>query len=473
MPDRSDNSGFRYATPHHPLAYEPYHQGYAIPRVKNSSGKNVKMPVRDLGTDRQRDKERYFSREVMDLEWERLWPKVWLMVGHLTDIPRKDSYLTADIGHESVLVVRGEGRQVRAMYNFCQHRGAQLVNRDFGATKRFVCPFHKWEYANTGKLKLITDRETFREEALCHNLDLKPLRAEVWRDWVFVNMDLDAKPLVEFLGKDLIETMEAYDFEGAIRIRDVVQEWPVNWKTAHEGFNEGYHVQATHPQLWPVVDTYHTQYDLYTNGHSRGIYQFMSPLPSQIPHLRDDELKDEHKLFLREAGVREKDFPKHWKDVPASIVRAKLRKKDGPIDYSKFTEGQLTDDWGIGFFPTHELFLHPEGFLIQSWLPHPSEPEKCIYHAVVYAVPGIGELPSFMGVANADLSGKTVLPRTYADPGQIDAAGPVVSQDREVLPKVQRGLHSRGFHGAVLSEQEIRIRDFYDEYYRYLRGHRP
>jgi carnitine monooxygenase subunit len=465
---------FDYAEPEGKLDYEPYHAGYAIPKWKNSSGRNVKMPVRDLGTDRQTDRERYYSREVVQREWERLWTRVWLMVGHLTDIPRPDSYMTADVGHESFVIVRGQGKQVRAMYNFCQHRGAQLVTNDFGRSKTFTCSFHKWRYQNTGKLSFISDRETFRKQALCHDLNLKPVRAEVWRDWVFINMDADARPLRDFLGEDLIATMEAYDFEGAIRIRDVVQEWPVNWKIAHEAFNEGYHVQATHPQLWPVVDTYHSQYDLYSNGHSRGIYQFMSPMPSEIPHLKDGKLKDEHKLFLREAGVAEKDFPKHWKDVPAAIVKAKRAKKDGPIDYSKFTEGQLTDDWGIGLFPTHEMFLHPEGFLIQSWLPHPQgEPEKCIYHAQVYAVPGIKELPSFMGVEKADLSGRKVFPRSFAHPSWIEAAGPVVSQDRMVLPRVQRGMHSRGFHGAVLSEQEIRIRDFYVEYYRYLRGERP
>jgi phenylpropionate dioxygenase-like ring-hydroxylating dioxygenase large terminal subunit len=467
MNDRTQ-SRFDYAEPHKPIDYERYHQAYSIP-IDKGFKQNVKMPERDLGTARARDKERYYSKACMDLEGERLWPKVWILAGHLTDIPRKDCHMTFEVGHESFLIVRGAGKDVRAMYNFCQHRGAQLVNHDFGCSKRFVCPFHKWEYANTGVLTCITDRETFRKEALAHDLNLKPVRCEVWRDWVFINMDLEAQSLTDFLGPEVIQAMAPYDFEGAIRIRDVVQEWPANWKTAHENFNEGYHVQATHPELWPVVDTYHSQYDLYRNGHSRGIYPFMKPLPSHIPYLKAGELREEHKLFLREAGVKDADFPKHWKDVPAAIIKAKRKVKGGPINYAKFSDGQLTDDWGVGLFPTHEFFLHPEGFLIQAWLPHPSDPEKCIYRAQVYAVPGIGELPTFMGVKEADLSGKKVLPRTYAHPDYLAAAGPVVSQDLEIVPRVQRGLHSRGFHGAVYSEQEIRIRDFFEEYYKYLR----
>ena len=117
---------------------------------------NVKMPERDLGTARARDKARYYSSEVMELEWERLWPKVWIMAGHLTDIPRRDCHMTFDVGHESFLIVRGAGEDVRAFYNFCQHRGSQLVNHDFGCSKRFVCPFHKWRFdTSSGKCNKI------------------------------------------------------------------------------------------------------------------------------------------------------------------------------------------------------------------------------------------------------------------------------------------------------------------------------
>jgi hypothetical protein len=112
--------------------------------------------------------------------------------------------------------------------------------------------------------------------------------------------------------------------------------------------------------------------------------------------------------------------------------------------------------------------MHPEGVFIQNWMPHPRDPEKCIYQAQVYAVPGIGELPSFMAVEEADLSGKTVLPRTRLDSNDMENLGPVIRQDRELVPRVQDGLHSKGFKGGVYSEQEIRIRHFFDEYYRHM-----
>lgn len=465
-----DDTQLRYAEPQQPISYEPFRVGYRLPAWKDTRGLYKASKYHDLGTARHRDKEVYWSREVMQQEWARLWTKVWHMVGHLTDVPTPNSFMKFDLGPESVLVVRGEGDTVHAIYNVCQHRGTQLITQDFGKSRRLVCPFHRWEYAMDGKLLKIQDRETFRAEALCHDLNIPRLRAAVWRGWVFVSFDPEGPSLEEFLGAEFMQIMDAYDFERVIRIRDIMQEWPTNWKTAHEGFNEGYHVQATHPQLNAAVDAYHAQTDLYANGHARSVYQFMSPTPHVADQLREG-LAPEHKIFLREAGVPESEFPKHWSEVPSAIINAK-RKKKGAIDYGKFSEGQLVDDWGVGFFPATETFLHPEGFFVQHWRPHPTDPEKCIYQAQVYAVPGIGELPSFMAVENADLSGKKVLPRTYLKDDQIEETGPVISQDRHLLPRLQRGMHSQGFKGGVFSDQEIRIRQFYDEYYQYLRGHK-
>jgi carnitine monooxygenase subunit len=466
-----DDDHMDFAEPHEPLDYEAYRQSYKLPKWKDSLGRYSKRPSRDLGTARNSDLSVYYSPEIMRKEWDFIWTKVWLLAGHLTDIPKTNSFMKVDRGLESVLVIRGKGDAVRAVYNVCQHRGARLVETDFGNSKIFTCPFHRWQYSNTGELLKIEDRETFREEAICRNLDLPSLKAAVWRGWVFISFNDDVMPLDKYLGQDFMERTAAYDFEKVLRIRDVQQEWPANWKIAHEAFIEGYHVQTTHPQLFSAVDAYHAQTDLFENGNALSIYQFMSPSPQHIGRL-PTELAEEHKIFLREAGIPEDEWPTHWSEVPSAIVKAKLAKKGYAIDYSKFSEGQLVDDWAFGVFPTTEMFLHPEGFFIQNWLPHPTDPEKCIYTVQVYAVPGIGELPSFMAVENADLSGKKVLPRTYIDTNDMDNLGPVIRQDRTIVPRVQRGLHSKGFKGSVYSEQEIRIRHFFDEYYKYLHGQR-
>lgn len=457
-----------YADPEAPISYERFSLDYALPQWKDPT-RRYPPAAKNYGADRYEDQQVYWSREVMREEWDKLWTRTWHLVGHMNDIPETNCYMRVRIGIENILVVRGEGDQLHSFYNVCQHRGKDLASRDYGTAQQLICPFHRWEFNMDGTLKHISDRETFQAKAICHNLDIPKVKVDSWRGWIFINMDLDAQPLEEFLPEDFRDRMQSYDLEQAIRIRDVVQTWPCNWKLAHEAFNEGYHVRATHPQLFGAVDAYHAQISTFENGHGHSIFQFMSP----TPHVADGlapELNDEHRIFLREAGLTDEEFPAHWKDVPKAIIEGKRRKKSG-LDYSKFTDGQLVDDWNFGFFPSTELFLHPEGFFLQSWRAHPSDPEKCIYEVKTYAVPGIDELPSFMSVpGKVDLSGKTIIPRDYRPDDDDWAAGPVVSQDRILLEGAQIGVQSRGFKGNVLSDQEVRIRQWYDEYYRYMHG---
>ncbi len=466
-----DDSRWDYAEPNGDIDFTPFRQSNRLPIWADPQDRYPKLPVRDYGTYRQHDQAIYHSPEVMRDEWEKIFKKSWMLVGHITDVPRKNSFMKVDRGPESFLVVRGDGEELTGFYNFCSHRGAQLVKADFGSTQKFVCPFHKWEFSTDGELTKIQDRESFRTGSICYDLDLPKIRVEHWRGWICINMDMDAVPLVDFLGPDFIERAEAYIFEDLIRIRDVEQEWPANWKVAREIFLEGYHVQATHPQYNPAVNAYHAQHDLMDNGHGLSVFQFMSPNPEYVGKV--EGLAEEHEIFLREAGVPESDWPASVSDVPQAVINAKRNRKDPPIDYSRFTDGQLIHDWNQSVFPATETFYHPEGYFIQHWLPHPSDPEKCIYQVQVYAVPGISELPSFMAVPNADLSGRKTLPRTYIGFDDMESLGPVIKQDRDMVPRLQRATHSDGFRGGVFSEQEVRIRHFHDQYFRLMGRQHP
>lgn len=57
-----------------------------------------------------------------------------------------------------------------------------------------------------------------------------------------------------------------------------------------------------------------------------------------------------------------------------------------------------------------------------------------------------------------------------SDAEDFSVLGPVVSQDRVLIARLRAGMRSEAFEGAILGEQELRIRAFYDEYYKYLNG---
>jgi phenylpropionate dioxygenase-like ring-hydroxylating dioxygenase large terminal subunit len=48
--------------------------------------------------------------------------------------------------------------------------------------------------------------------------------------------------------------------------------------------------------------------------------------------------------------------------------------------------------------------------------------------------------------------------------------GEVLNQDVDLVEAVQRGVKSRGFRGAIWSEQEMRLRHYHREIDRYLNG---
>ena len=94
----------------------------------------------------------YTSRTYLQLEYERLWSRVWQWACREEHIPNVGDYHVYDIGDRSVIVTRtNEG--IKAYNNFCLHRGTQLrPSGSTGATKQFRCPFHGWTWSIDGTL---------------------------------------------------------------------------------------------------------------------------------------------------------------------------------------------------------------------------------------------------------------------------------------------------------------------------------
>ncbi|WP_162986883.1 SRPBCC family protein [Sphingomonas paeninsulae] len=270
------------------------------------------------------------------------------------------------------------------------------------------------------------------------------------------------------MGAEFVARLDAYPFEQMKRMSDKRQEWDANWKLALEAFIEGYHLQGLHPQLIPLADTYRTQRDVFPNGHSASISRFLIP-SEQYAHRLNAKITDEHNLFMREAGIDPVTFQGGPADVREAIIKSKrANAKTAGYDFSMFDDEQLIDDWTVKLFPSCTFNTHPEGVLVQRWLPHPTDPEKLTYISQIWALPG-RELPSYMGIpSDADRSGKSIRKPVYLDKNDLESLGPVISQDASTMPKIQKRLRSDGFKGSIYSEQEILIRQFYAEYERYV-----
>ena len=58
------------------------------------------------------DKSRYYDRDFMALEWERLWTKTWQIAAVTADLPEVGSYSVFDIGRESIIKTKWNTRCV-------------------------------------------------------------------------------------------------------------------------------------------------------------------------------------------------------------------------------------------------------------------------------------------------------------------------------------------------------------------------
>ena len=111
--------------------------------------------------DRLIDGSRYWSREFMDREWDRIWTKAWLIGGLVSQVENPGDFFTYEIGRESILVTRGEDHVIRAFYNVCPHRGKRLVMEEQGHAKRLACSYHGWRFAADGELNFVPCPEDF------------------------------------------------------------------------------------------------------------------------------------------------------------------------------------------------------------------------------------------------------------------------------------------------------------------------
>lgn len=103
----------------------------------------------------------YSSTELFDLEYEALFLMRWQFAGHVNDVPDIGDYVTADIGRDSVVVLRGKDQELRAFLNVCRHRASRIFEGAGTCRGVIRCPYHGWTYQFDGSLMAIPPSRRF------------------------------------------------------------------------------------------------------------------------------------------------------------------------------------------------------------------------------------------------------------------------------------------------------------------------
>ena len=344
----------------------------------------------------------YTDTELFELEYEALFLNRWQFVGHVNDVPDIGDYVTADIGRDSIVVIRGKDLELRAFLNVCRHRASRIFE-GAGTCRGVVrCPYHGWTYQFDGSLMAIPQQENFPEVDRS-KFGLHEVQIDVFNGLIFVRVKGDGPSVAEqfahtagFFEKYDVQNYEAF-------AKPTSQIWDVNWKVVWDNYLENYHIPVAHPGLNRLLRE-NGEWDELTSGVSYGVFE-LKDKPSKV---EEERLYQEQ---LHHANHRISDDLK-----------------------GKWVQFSLTPNLGIDLYPE----------MLDMFQLIPLAPDKTMIRATFYGhkKPTAEEL---------ELRRLNIL-----------INDPVNEEDRQICIRVQQGLHTHGYQPGPLSQQESCIFNFHE-----------
>jgi nitrite reductase/ring-hydroxylating ferredoxin subunit len=384
-------------------------------------------------------KERYYDPEFYRLETERIWTRVWQMACRLEEIAQPYDFVEYEILDQSIVVVRTEDGGAQAFQNACRHRGVKVAQGSGSCPSGFVCPFHGWCYGPDGKNTAVTKRRTFAAHNLHpDDLDLVPVRCEIWGGCAWINLDESAPPLRSCI-EPFATSLDAWKLES------MRAEWwyacrlPVNWKLAEAAFMEQYHVLESHPQLRipsRMLPRLGQPFDRKTwlDGEIHYLHTMSDGMAGMVhandvrvaESLRDIELPTDPKLAAAT-----------WQHALNEAIVSRNRVAGAEIpDLNDLAERGMGDSM---FYCFPHFFVLPMYSSASAYRFRPLGPEETLM-----------EIWSLTRYPPGSEPATPPAPEVWEhdDPRWP----PIPAQDFSNLPRQQKGLHSRGFEYLRLSE---------------------
>lgn len=310
----------------------------------------------------------YVSPEWHQREVDTLFRKDWLCVGRTEQVPNPGDYFSIEYAGHPLIVVRDEANQVRVHSAICRHRGA-IITEDKGKCRAFVCPYHSWTYALSGKLVSTPGNpppmagcEGFRTA----DFGLTPIRSEQWGGFIFVTFDESAPPLLQWLG-DLPGFLAAYDLENMQWTNKDTYEVDCNWKVWLENAFENYHAMTIHrrhmdpqnPQNW-VFERTQGPWEAMYSKRSIVAYSGLPPIPGlderQAGGLFHIWVQPSVQIILTSSYMKFRQYLpegpqklrlyENWAFPKSTVARSDFGDIVGPAYYEKYSQ-IVKEDLGI------------------------------------------------------------------------------------------------------------------------------
>ncbi len=216
--------------------------------------------VRERSNDFRVRPEIYRDPAIFEDEMRNIFERIWVYVGHESEIENPGAFRAAFIGRQPVILCRGQDGKIRVFFNVCRHRGNAVCREERGRAEFFRCPYHGWTYATTGALTGVSDRKGYGED---FGKDLPGLlqapRLGVYRGLIFASLSAEGESLESYL-KDVrpyIDLWVERSPTGVVRARAPHKSiYPGNWKFQAENGADGYHPSYVHESAFKTFEKF-------------------------------------------------------------------------------------------------------------------------------------------------------------------------------------------------------------------------
>jgi phenylpropionate dioxygenase-like ring-hydroxylating dioxygenase large terminal subunit len=363
----------------------------------------------------------YTDAAIFEREMTHIFGAVWVYLAHESQIPNTDDYITARLGLRPLIVARDSGGRIRALYNRCTHRGARICRHERGNARTFQCAYHGWTFFNSGRLRGVPWPEGYACDFKDPQFNLAQVpRVESYRGFVFGTLNLDAPPLLDYLGGIRGPMDEWLDRHpgGKVEVREANRlKYKGNWKLAYDNAADGYHVVFSHRSLLEMEKR-------LAKEEEKGMSFYMGK-PDEAPMYvqsfgRGHHFKDKRPAVAKRPGALwELEAAHPGMEHFAARIREKLQEKAGhALDLA------AAETVNINVFPNLSIL----GNHIQVFTPLAVDETDTTWYATV-VVDEAGELGGALDEVNA-LRLRTQ--EAFPNFGEVD--------DAANFEEIQRGL---------------------------------